>query len=523
MKKLLFLTLLAFVSLSLSAQKINLTFVGMDGQNHYLKQDSIKVTNITRNWSLTLYNPDTVLSLTASTGIAHNGLCETGVGQNVPNPFDGATSVMLSVPERQAVRISVYDINGREVLSDRRTLNQGEWALQLTLAVPQTYLLSVKMKDYQGSVKMINVGHGGSNSLSYSGVATGLLKMETKNPFAIGDKLMVKGYTTYRGGVFAAEESFYPENTQRIVLQYSLATPKAPEMITYPYFHLTDSSFYTGGFIQKENGATVTECGICWDTLTRPTVDGPHTVQVPDRVMFTTFISGLRPNTKYYVRCYGRNAYGLAYGDQIEVVTNDKGVVIPACPGDSLVTDVDGNVYSTILIGEKCWMKQSMRVRHYPDGTDIPAGAVNKESYTDPYWYYPYDNEEYEKPYGLLYNFTAMMKSPMPAEDDIQGICPNGWHVATDVEWKDMLDYILAKDDYNFAKYFCNDNSLDLEPAGYFYDSQFYTIGFSSMVWNSTSFNETSGFMRMLVTQYGNIFRYGFKKCAAMSVRCVKN
>ncbi|MBO4481305.1 MAG: hypothetical protein J5719_01975 [Bacteroidales bacterium] len=523
MKKLLFLTLLALVSLSLTAQKINLTFVGVNAQNAYLKQDSIVVTNLNRNWTLTLHNPDTVLTLTATTGIANGELREAGVGQNVPNPFDGTTSMLLSVPERQSVRISVYDMNGREVLSDKRVLSQGDWALHLTLTVPQTYLLSVKMKDYQGSVKMINVGHGGSNSLSYSGIAAGMLKLETKKPFAVGDKLQVKGYTTYKGGVFTAEQSINPEGSQRVVLQYALTNPRAPEMITYPYFHLTDSSFYSGGYVQEENGAEVTECGVCWDTLTKPTVDGLHTVQVPDNVMFTSFISGLRPNTTYYVRCYGMNKYGISYGNQITVVTNDKGLVIAACPGDSLVTDIDGNVYSTIQVGDKCWMKQNMRVRHYPDGSAIPVGAVNKESYTEPYWYYPYGNEENEKAYGLLYNFTAMMKSPMPAEGDNQGICPNGWHVATDVEWANVLDYILAKEDYNYAKYFCNDNSLDLEPAGYFYDSQYYTIGFSTMVWNSTSFNETSGFMRMLAPENGNIFRYGFKKCAAMSVRCVKN
>ena len=523
MRKILLVALLVVVTLSLSAQKITLTFGGVNDKSQFIKQDSISVTNLNRNWTLMLRNPDTLLMMTISSGIGNNGLSWAGLEQNVPNPFEGTTSVLLSVPERQAVKIAVYDINGREVLSDKRTLNQGDWVLQLSLAVPQTYILNVTMKDYRASIKMINVGHGGGNSISYSGIAKGELKAETKKPFAIGDKLQVKGYTTYQGGVFTAEEMIMPESTQRITLHYALTVPQAPKMITYPYFHLTDSSFYSGGYVQDENGAEVTECGVCWDTLTSPTVDGLHTVQVPNNKMFTSYVPNLRPHTTYYVRCYGINKYGLSYGDQITVVTNDKGVVIASCSGDSLVTDIDGNVYSTIQIGDKCWMKQSMRVRHYPDGSAIPAGAVNKESYTEPYWYYPYGDETLEKAHGLLYNFTAMMKSPMPAEGDNQGICPTGWHVATDVEWANMLDYILAKDDYNYAKYFCNDNSLDLEPAGYFYDSKYYTIGFTSMVWNSTSFNETSGFMRMLASQNGNIFRYGFKKCAAMSVRCVKN
>ena len=42
--------------------------------------------------------------------------------------------------------------------------------------------------------------------------------------------------------------------------------------------------------------------------------------------------------------------------------------------GTSTVTDVDGNVYNTVQIGSRCWMKENMRALHYPNGE--PAGMA---------------------------------------------------------------------------------------------------------------------------------------------------
>ena len=99
------------------------------------------------------------------------------------------------------------------------------------------------------------------------------------------------------------------------------------------------------------------------------------------------------------------------------------------------VTDIDGNVYQTVQIGNQIWMAENLKVTHYNNGDEIPTG------YTDDDWanlstggYAVYDdNESHADTYGYLYNWYAV---------ETGNLAPEGWHVPTDDEIKELEMYL---------------------------------------------------------------------------------
>ena len=109
------------------------------------------------------------------------------------------------------------------------------------------------------------------------------------------------------------------------------------------------------------------------------------------------------------------------------------------------VTDIDGNVYETLLIGEQLWMAENLKVTHYRNGDEIPFPLTNDGwccdengdydplNETGQYGFIDYDPQNLEI-YGNHYNWFAV--------DDYRGVCPEGWHVPTDDEWTILITYL---------------------------------------------------------------------------------
>tara|TARA_B100002051_G_C16678993_1_gene608696 strand:+ start:276 stop:1313 length:1038 start_codon:yes stop_codon:yes gene_type:complete len=100
----------------------------------------------------------------------------------------------------------------------------------------------------------------------------------------------------------------------------------------------------------------------------------------------------------------------------------------------STVTDIDGNVYETVQIGEQLWMAENLKVTHYNNGDNIPSGLENNEWTTTTEGAYAIYSNNLSDIYGNLYNFDAV--------DDDRGVCPTGWHVPTDEEIKVLEMYL---------------------------------------------------------------------------------
>ncbi len=108
------------------------------------------------------------------------------------------------------------------------------------------------------------------------------------------------------------------------------------------------------------------------------------------------------------------------------------------------VTDIDGNVYETVQIGEQLWMAENLKTTHYNDGSEIPNITNNGEwsglstgAYSD-YMNNPTNSETY----GRLYNWYTV--------DDDRGVCPTGWHVPSDEEFMALeMELGMSEEDAN--------------------------------------------------------------------------
>jgi uncharacterized protein (TIGR02145 family) len=116
-------------------------------------------------------------------------------------------------------------------------------------------------------------------------------------------------------------------------------------------------------------------------------------------------------------------------------------------PGQG-VTDIDGNTYPTVIIGQQEWMAENLRVTRFNDGTPIPYLTESSDwvQLTTPaYCWYNNDEAGNIIPYGALYSWFVIEGQSKSSEK----ICPEGWHVPTDAEWSSLIGYLDPRSDPN--------------------------------------------------------------------------
>ena len=273
-----------------------------------------------------------------------------------------------------------------------------------------------------------------------------------------------------------------------------------PTVTTNTVSNITTTSAICGGNVTSDGGATVSARGVCWSTSQNPTVSDSHTSNGTGTGSFTSSITVLSPNTTYYVRAYATNSAGTAYGSRVSFTTptSSTGQEDQPCPGAATVTDIDSNTYNTVKIGNQCWMKENLRTTRYANGTIIPLGTST--STTTSYRYYPNNDSSNVFTYGYLYNWPAVMNEATSSSSNpsgVQGICPNGWHVPSDVEWTQLTDYVGSQ-----MQYQCNNSSDNIAKA------LASTTGWNSStescaVGNYPSTNNATGFSAHPVGYYG--------------------
>jgi uncharacterized protein (TIGR02145 family) len=203
------------------------------------------------------------------------------------------------------------------------------------------------------------------------------------------------------------------------------------------------------------------------------------------------------------------------------------------------MTDQQGNVYKTIVIGSQEWMAENLKTSIYRNGEAI-ANVTDDNQWvglTTGAWCYYNNDSQYECPYGKLYNWYAVA--------DPRNVCPTGWHVPTDAEWSILINYLdpIADGGNNYPniaggklkstglQYWLspnqdatNESGFSGLPAGYrFYVGVFSYIGDYGIWWSSTESDAGSAWARGLYDDYGGAFRNYNDKDFGFSVRCLRD
>jgi uncharacterized protein (TIGR02145 family) len=100
------------------------------------------------------------------------------------------------------------------------------------------------------------------------------------------------------------------------------------------------------------------------------------------------------------------------------------------------ITDIDGNVYTSITIGTQTWMVENLETTRLNDGSELPlvTDAAAWGSMSAPaYCWYNYDETGYKNTYGALYNWLTV---------NTKNLCPTGWHIPTDAEWDVLINFL---------------------------------------------------------------------------------
>ncbi len=197
------------------------------------------------------------------------------------------------------------------------------------------------------------------------------------------------------------------------------------------------------GELLYDGGATITSWGVALSSQDPLPTD--EYIYTNDTTLggFLFHLENLEPNTHYYVRIFATNAAGTFYSERMEFTTMEEPAepevpVNTACPEAQYVTDMDGNIYNTVKIGNQCWMKENLRTTLFADGVAIdPENSNNPARYSEPTGRNGYTVNRY----GRFYNFDAATKMAPHGNhvEAVQGACPQGWHLPSRSEWETLF------------------------------------------------------------------------------------
>jgi len=120
-------------------------------------------------------------------------------------------------------------------------------------------------------------------------------------------------------------------------------------MTTTQVTGITATAAVSGGNITNAGGSTIVARGVCWSTVQNPTIADSKTTNGSGTGTFTSNLTGLLPNTTYFIRAYATNSVGTTYGNELNFIFQSGVVAITTTSVSALSSasaSVDGLISS---------------------------------------------------------------------------------------------------------------------------------------------------------------------------------
>lgn len=524
MKKISLLTIMLLLAMFAAAQRnITVTFKAENSDGTYQRLDSVMITDETQGWSQTLVYPDITMTLDYEDGI-DEPLSTGGLSHNFPNPFAGSTEMVLSLEKDEQTCIRIVGMDGKILVERNISLPQGEHQINVSLDKPQLALIHVTTAHHSYTIKLLNIGEGGSNSIEVCKLAQTYDRNSKSGDewfFALGDVMSYTGVAILDdGNVITSNtvtQALYHDDT--ITLVFDAVIPEDPQLPTVVTSEVSDITYTTavcGGDVVNDGGAEVTERGVCWSTVSSPTINDNHTANGAGLGSFEVNIDNLIEGTTYFVRAYATNNVGTAYGNSVHFVAGNDSLQVPT-----------GAINGLFSVSETTQVYFSMGILQYQASTNTWRFAENQWDYAG------MDNANISETYsGWIDLFGwGTGNNPTITSVDISdyntftdwGINPisnggntaNQWRTLTKDEWNYLLFIRSTTSGIRFAKAKVNNvDGVIILPDNW--STSYYTLnitnisnaGFSTntiTLSNWTSIFEVHGAVFFPATSYSRI------------------
>ena len=293
--------------------------------------------------------------------------------------------------------------------------------------------------------------------------------------------------TTYYIRAYAVNSvgtSYGEELTFTTTVPITLAT-----VTTSIVTQITENSALAGGTVTNTGGTIVLERGVCVATVSNPTIANTKIAAGSGVGTFTCNLTGLQPNTTYYVRAYAENSKGTAYGEEVTFTTK----------ANVNISDPTGteNGYGYVDLGLSIkWATMNVGASSPEDYGDYFAwGEIEPKEF--------YDWSTYKYCYGSSSTLTKYHsidnKNQLELSDDAAHVSWGGtWRMPTTLEQDELRENcswtwitINGIKGYKVTSKI-NNNSIFLPAAGNKYRWEILNPDIYGLYWSSTLCTDTT-------------------------------